>query len=296
MRVSAFWQRYRHLGIVSALGISGAIAQCHYTLAQSIILDGTLGPAGTLTGPRYIIPQEVGQTVESNLFHSFGQFGLLRGERVDFASAANIRNILVRVTGGSSSLIDGLIYTDSANVNLFLINPSGIQFGSNARLDVGGRNRGSFVATTVDALVWPNGGQFSATNPSGADSLLTITGDPGGFLSQSRSPAPIVSSGSGLGVVRGQSLLLLGGDVKVEGGVLVAPGGRVELGGLSEPGTVQLNADGNNLSLSFPNNIARADVSLTNGSFVSVTAGGGGSIVFIPQECRKMRQLIVIYT
>jgi hypothetical protein len=41
---------------------------------------------------------------------------------------------------------------------------------------------------------------------------------------------------------------------------------------------VQLNADGNNLSFSFPNNVARADVSLTNGSFVDVTAGGGGSI------------------
>ncbi|MBD2126949.1 filamentous hemagglutinin N-terminal domain-containing protein [Microcoleus sp. ZQ-A2] len=278
MRISAFWQRYRHLGIVSALGISGAIALCNYTLAQNITLDGTLGPAGTLTGPRYVIPQEVGQTVENNLFHSFGQFGLLLGERVGFASAANIRNILVRVTGGSPSLIDGLIYTDSANVNLFLINPSGIQLGSNAGLDVGGRNRGSFVATTVDALVWPNGGQFSATNPSGANSLLTITGDPGGFLSQSRAPAPLVSSGNALGVVRGQSLLLLGGNVNVEGGVLVAPGGRVELGGLSEPGTVQLNADGNNLSLSFPNNIARADVSLTNGSLVAVSGGGGGSI------------------
>jgi filamentous hemagglutinin family protein len=202
---------------VSALGISGAIAQCNYTLAQSIILDGTLGPAGTLTGPRYIIPQEFGQTIASNLFHSFSQFGLLPGERVGFASAANIRNILVRVTGGSPSLIDGLIYTDSANVNLFLINPSGIQFGANAQLDVGGRNRGSFVATTVDTLVWPNGGQFSATNPGGANSLLTITGDPGGFLSQLQPPAPIVSSGNALGVFRGQSLLLLGGDVKVEG-------------------------------------------------------------------------------
>ncbi len=76
---------------MSALGISGAIAQCNYTLAQSIILDGTLGPAGTLTGPRYMIPQEVGQTIESNLFHSFSQFGLLPGERVGFASAANLK-------------------------------------------------------------------------------------------------------------------------------------------------------------------------------------------------------------
>jgi filamentous hemagglutinin family protein len=278
LRISAVWQRYRRLGIVSAFGICEAIAQCNCTLAQSIILDGTLGPAGTLIGPRYIIPQEFGQTVDTNLFHSFFQFGLLPGERVGFASAANIRNILVRVTGGSPSLIDGQIVTQSLNVNLFLINPSGIQFGANAQLLVGGTNRGSFAATTADTLVWPNGGQFSATNPAGANSLLTLVGDPGGFLYQLKQPAPIVSSGNALGVFRGQSLLLLGGDVRLDSSVLLAQGGRVELGGLLAPGTVRLNADGNNLSLNFPNNVARADVFLTNSSLVGLVEGGGGTI------------------
>jgi filamentous hemagglutinin family protein len=263
---------------VSAFGISGAIAQCNCTLAQSITLDGTLGPAGLLTGPRYFIPQDVGQTVDSNLFHSFDQFGLLLGERVDFASAADIRNILVRVTGGSPSLIDGRISTQSTNVNLFLINPSGIQFGANARLEVGGPNRGSFVATTADTLVWPNGGQFSTTNPGGANSLLTLVGDPGGFLYQLKQSAPIVSSSNVLDVYRGQSLLLLGGDVRLNGSVLRGLGGRIELGGLSAPGTVRLNADGNNLSLNFPDNVARADVFLTNGSGVGLFEGGGGTI------------------
>jgi filamentous hemagglutinin family protein len=134
-------------------------------LAQNITLDGTLGSAGTLTGPDYVIPQAVGQTVGSNLFHSFGRFGLDTGEAAIFQSTANIRNILSRVTGGSPSFIDGLIFTESPRVNLFLINPSGIVFGSQCPPDVGGATRGSFVATTVDALVWPNGGQFSATNP-----------------------------------------------------------------------------------------------------------------------------------
>jgi large exoprotein involved in heme utilization and adhesion len=74
----------------------------------------------------------------------------------------------------------GRIFTQSANVNLFFINPSGIIFGPNARIDVGSATRGSFIATTADALVWANGGQFSATNPSGASPLLTIVGDPSG--------------------------------------------------------------------------------------------------------------------
>ena len=62
-----------------------------------------------------------------------------------------------------------------------------------------------------------------------------------------------------------------------------APGGRVELGGLSATGTVGLNVDGSNLSLSFPDEVARADVSLTNGAQVRAAAGGGGTIAINAQ-------------
>ncbi len=37
----------------------------------------------------------------------------------------------------------------------------------------------------------------------------------------------------------------------------------MELGGVSGEGTVGLNVDGNNLNLSFPNGVAKADVALT---------------------------------
>lgn len=149
---------------------------CNSAFAQSITLDGSLGSSQPLNGPVYTIPQDVGTTVGNNLFHSFRQFNLNTGESAIFQSGVNIRNIFSRVTGGSPSLIDGLIATQSGNVNLFLINPSGIIFGSNARLNVGSTTRGSFVATTVDAIEFPNGAQFSATNPKGASSLLTIVG------------------------------------------------------------------------------------------------------------------------
>jgi filamentous hemagglutinin family protein len=261
--------------------LSGAIASLgDCAKAQNITLDGTLGPAQTLTGPTYNINQAVGQTVGSNLFHSFGKFNLDAGETAYFYSDSSIRNILTRVTGGSQSLIDGLIYTNSGNVNLFLINPSGIVFGPNARLDVGYTRRGSFVATTVDALVWPNGGRFSATNPEGPNSLLTIVGDPGGFLSSQRQLQPIVvrSGTPGLSVYLGQSLLLLGGNVSLDGGKLIASGGRVELGGVAGEGTVGLSVNGNELRFNFPDGVARTDVSLTNGAQVNVLAGGGGGI------------------
>jgi filamentous hemagglutinin family protein len=211
----------------------------HDALSQSITLDGTLGLSGTLTGPDYLIPQNVGRTVDSNLFHSFGQFNLNTGESAGFQSAANIRNIFARVTGGSASFIDGLIFTTSPRVNLIFINPSGIVFGANAALDVGSATRGSFVATTIDALVWPNGGQFSATNPGDASSLLTIVGDPSGFLSSQRPLQPVeVRSPSGdFSVYPGQSLVLLGGDIQLDGAVLRASRGRIELGGVAAEGT-----------------------------------------------------------
>jgi filamentous hemagglutinin family protein len=265
--------------------MGGAIAPATKCPAE-ITLDGTLAPARPLSGPNYIIRQEDGLPVRNNLFQSFGRFNLNAGESATFESAPNIRNIFSRVTGGSASFIDGLIFTESRNVNLFFINPSGIMFGQNARLNVGSATRGSFIATTADALVWANGSQFSATNPGNANSLLTIVGDPSGFLSTLRTPPPINVSGSTLAnrsnffsnPYNGQSLLLVGGDVKVDNATLEAPGGRIELGGLTEPGTIGLQVNGNNLSLNFPANVARADVSLTNGALVNVASGGGGSI------------------
>ncbi|MBD2595927.1 S-layer family protein [Nostoc spongiaeforme FACHB-130] len=269
------------LKLILALSSAIITTSANNVLAQNITIDGTLSPVQTLNGPIYIIPQSVGQTVGSNLFHSFGQFSLNQGERANFQSNANIRNIFSRVTGGSPSNINGLIFTQSGNVNLYLINPSGIVFGPNARLDVGSSSRGSFIATTADALVWSNGTQFSATNPGGTSSLLTIVGDPSGFLFNHRPPQPIRVSGSSLGVFEGQSLLLLGGDVSLDNSFLFVnftEGGRIELGAVAEPGTVGLTTNGNILSLSFPENLARADVSLINRSILDVTAENGGSI------------------
>ncbi|AUB40475.1 Large exoprotein involved in heme utilization or adhesion [Nostoc flagelliforme CCNUN1] len=83
----------------------------------------------------------------------------------------------------------------------------------------------------------------------------------------------------GLRVPDGKSLLLVGGNVSMDGGRLNANGGRVELGGLAGTGTVELNEDINNLRLNFPENVAKADVSLINRANVNVRAGGSGNIV-----------------
>src|SRR5262249_25392266 len=95
-----------------------------------------------------------GTPMGSNLFHSFGQFSVGTNNTANFSVANTIQNIISRVPGGVGSQIDGtLTSTISApptisSANLFLLNPAGILFGQNAKLNVGG----SFHATTADYI------------------------------------------------------------------------------------------------------------------------------------------------
>ncbi|MDB9448044.1 filamentous hemagglutinin N-terminal domain-containing protein, partial [Anabaena sp. CS-542/02] len=73
----------------------------------------------------------------SNLFHSFTDFNVGADRGVYFSNPDNIGNILTRVTGSNPSSILGTLGV-LGNANLFLINPHGISFGDNARLDVKG--------------------------------------------------------------------------------------------------------------------------------------------------------------
>ncbi|MEH2294440.1 two-partner secretion domain-containing protein, partial [Nostoc sp.] len=226
-----------------------------------------------------------GTKAGSNLFHSFREFSVSPGDTASFNNAVDIQNIISRVTGGSFSNINGLIRA-KGNANLFLINPNGIVFGENARLNIGG----SFVASTANALQFGNIGFFSATDKNIPSPLLTI--NPSAFLFNQINQNAVIQNSSvapartnpagfdalGLRVPDGKSLLLVGGNVSMDKGRLNAYGGQVELGGLAEPGSVALGVDGDNLSLKFPENVTRADISFTNSAGVFVEAAGGGNI------------------
>jgi filamentous hemagglutinin family protein len=273
------------------LGI--AIALWKFSWANSAIAqisaDTTLPNNSIVTPQAQILNITGGTQAGSNLFHSFQEFSVPTGGTAFFNNALDISNIISRVTGNSISNIDGLIRANGS-ANVFLLNPNGIIFGNNASLNVGG----SFVGSTANAIQFGTAGIFSATTPNTPTPLLTI--NPSALLFLQPSPAAIRSSSTapagvnlagvevtGLRVPDGRSLVLVGGDVNVDGGSLRAYNGRIELAGLAAPGNVGLNFTGNILSLGVPD-VPRANVSLTNGAELNVRGGDAGAIAINAQN------------
>ena len=211
-----------------------------------------------------------GERAGGNLFHSFRDFSVPTGGEAFFNNAADLAKIFSRVTGGNVSNIDGLIRANGS-ASLFLINPAGIMFGENARLDIGG----SFLGSTADSLLFEDG-EFSATDKNNPP-LLTINAPIGlGFRDN---PAEItnrsVADDVGLQVLPGQQITLLGGNLNLSGGRITAPGGVINLGGLATAGTITFEQAGN---FSFPDNVAQANIFLTDNAVVDITSDGGGLI------------------
>jgi filamentous hemagglutinin family protein len=218
-----------------------------------------------------------------NLFHSFGEFGVPTNTIANFLNetALPTANILSRVTGGNPSTVFGTLQTTGfGNANLFLMNPAGIVFGPNAVLNVGG----SVSSTTADYLRLADGGQFNAI-PAPQDA--TISSSPVaafGFLGSN--PAALTIQGSRLAVSEGQAILLVGGNITVEGTSdnvqpahnLSAPGGQISLASVASPGEVlatNLQFAPNINGQSFTN---MGDITLSNGSKLNVSANASGTI------------------
>ena len=88
----------------SVIKLSGVAVWFFLALGQivqaQVVTDGTLGKAATLSGPNFQISSELGKSVGANLFHSFSEFSLQKGEAAVFTGPENVENILGRVTGG----------------------------------------------------------------------------------------------------------------------------------------------------------------------------------------------------
>lgn len=257
-----------------------------YPLQAQIVPDTTVNSLVTPTGNTLII--EGGTTAGGNLFHSFSQFSVPTGSEAFFNNALTIENIISRVTGSSSSNIDGIMRANGT-ANLFLMNPKGIILGPNASLNIGG----SFLVTTASSINFTDGTQFSVTNPQ-AQPLLTVSvpvglgfgSNPGAILVQGTghsltqnlfSPFNTGNTLTGLRVQPGKTLALVGGDVTLEGGILTAEQGRIELGSVSA-GTVSLQPTSVGWSLRYEGVQNLHDIRLYKLAIANASGSSGGSI------------------
>ena len=248
------------------------------TVVEGVEVRG--GPADLIDG---------GAIRGSNLFHSFQEFNVMFGRGAYFSNPESIENILTRVTGGNISNINGTLGV-LGTANLFFINPSGIVFGPGASLDL----NGSFVGSTSESLLFEDY-EFSAVDPSSPPMLtlnlsigLQAGENPGDIVVRSQLEemtsgefAEMADAGqdiASLQVPPGETLVLVGGNVTLEGGELNALGGHVKIGGLGADGMVLLTQIADNVRLFFPEGIPRADVALRDGAVIDVRADSGGSI------------------
>ncbi|KAM3092143.1 filamentous hemagglutinin N-terminal domain-containing protein [Phormidesmis sp. 146-35] len=269
--------------LCEGLIIRGAVpTELRSALIAQVIPDRTTPT--TVTGDCIGSCSITGGTVTGqNLFHSFDRFSIPTNGEAAFNNAADIQNIFTRVTGGIRSDIDGSVRANGI-ANVFLLNPSGILFGANARLNIGG----SFLASTADSIIFDNGNEFSAVNPQ-TPPLLTISTPIGLQFGQNPGTIRVEGNGynlsapvrrqitrgtqTGLQVQPGNTLALIGGDIELEGGTLTAEQGRIELGSVGSDEQIRLNSK-EGFALSYPGVDRFQDIRLSQQALADASGGG----------------------
>lgn len=242
--------------------------------SAQIVTDGSLGPGVALAGPDFVIGEALGTRLGSNLFHSFADFNVQQGQSATFTSnfAGLTTNVISRVTGGNISVIDGLLSSEIAGADFWLINPNGLMFGENAVLDV----PAGFHASTADLLELADGGTFRATNPDA--SSLTIAA-PAAFGFLDATVGSIEVNGAQVTVGAGQALSLVGGQQTLTDATLAAPSGRVDLVAVASAGSV-LATGSPGATLGIADFTGFADIDLHSSSIdVSTTGSGDGGTI-----------------
>ncbi|MCW5313307.1 filamentous hemagglutinin N-terminal domain-containing protein [Nostoc sp. KVJ3] len=280
MGVTSAW-----LSLISGL-LTGAMWS-GFADAQ-VTLDGTLNTTVSQNGNNFTITN--GNRVGNNLFHSFNQFSIPSNGSAFFNNASDIQNIFSRVTGGNISSIDGLIKANGS-ANLFLLNPTGIVFGLNAKLDIGG----SFLGSTASSIKFADGTEFSVANPT-TSPLLTMSVPIGLQMGQASGAITVQGTGHtltildslgatpfvqpthpGLQVKPGKTLALVGSDVTLKNGVLGAVQGRLEVGSVAN-GVVSLDTTTPSWGLGYADISGFGDVRLMGRSLLDVSGINAGSI------------------
>ncbi len=298
--------------LISSINKRNFLGQCHLVCSQlswvillaipllSSRVTAQISPDQTLPHNSIVVPngQDLtitgGSRVGGNLFHSLASFSVPTGSTAFFNNALDIQNIITRVTGNSSSNIDGTLKANGT-ANLFFLNPNGINFGTHAALNIGG----SFLGSTANRISFADGTGFSASNPQTAPLLtmsvpvglqigqnvgaINVTGLGSAITIDSSSPVQQLIRGnnpSSLQVSQGQSLALIGGAINLQGGVLVALGGRIELGSVGA-GNVSFNSTATGWIFNYQDAQNLTDINLSQKSLLDASSSQGGGLIAV---------------
>ncbi|MCP4696565.1 MAG: filamentous hemagglutinin N-terminal domain-containing protein [Gammaproteobacteria bacterium] len=235
-----------------------------------ITTDGSVGPLLNLPGPDYRIDAELGRQHGGNLFHSFEAFNIRQDESAAFSGPDSVNNVISRVTGGNPSEINGVLRSEISQADLYLINPAGLLFGPEARLDV----QGSFHAGTADTIRFADDAEFNARHPRMS---AFSTANPAAFGFLSNAPAALKIENSQLTVPEAKTFSLAGGSLQINLAELNAPAGRLNLAGAGGAGEVVLPFEKGGISGKISTSVPLGDISVQD-SVLSTSGEGGGAI------------------
>ncbi|MFA7279034.1 MAG: filamentous hemagglutinin N-terminal domain-containing protein [Sterolibacterium sp.] len=208
--------------------------------SAQIRTDTSLGkPAQNLTGPSFLIPESLGRLSGSNLFHSFQVFNINAGQSANFTtSTAGLTNVISRVTGGSSSQINGLLKLTSpgSTPNFFLVNPAGVTFGTGAAVNV----PGAFFVSTADYVKFPDGNYYADTTK--VSTFSSVSPSAFGFLGNNQASVTLLNTGlpapqsgaqgkadSSVFVNRSSPISIVAGDVTINNSVVGNESGDIRV-------------------------------------------------------------------
>ena len=259
--------------------------------SAQVVPDSTLGADNSLVSGDTDVRIDGGAQKGGNLFHSFEAFSVPEGGAVLFNNTLDVDRILTRITGPNATAIDGLIEANGT-ADLYILNPQGIEFLPNASLAIGG----SLLVTTGDTVRFDDGSVFGTE--SQFNNVLTSS-VPIGLGLSSESSISIENSGhtlfgdlltplveldpvSGLSSLPGEGLILIGGNISSDGGLLRSPSGHIQIAAIQD-GSVEFSQD----LESFDYQIEEGgNISLTNSSFFDLRGMGSGSLALMAKAIR----------
>ncbi len=217
------------IGLRTACAVAALLSGPH--ARAQIATDGTVGPRVDLGASDATIGQDLGRAVGGNLFHSFDSFQVNEGAIVTFTGDSGFDHVISRVTGGEATRIDGLLRSDVAGADFWLLNPNGVMVGDTSAFDVpAGLHLGA-----ADHVRFADGATFSATETG--STLSMAAPEAFGFVG---GEAAIELGRTSIALERGSALTLAGGsadfvvtNVTVPSGhvAILAPGGDIDFVG-----------------------------------------------------------------